>query len=134
MLLFTKVGGTYSKSAKRDATAFTQDFTNPLSTYIINTMYIEFRLPSGSGGMAAGYTKMAINKALTQTCTQHNITIAEQVTRPYRFRVSFQHPQDYTLFALVWQIKHLYFKYTVWNEPIDSEYDPKRYTQPLSTP
>ena len=97
-------------------------------------MYIEFRLPSGAGGMAAGYIKMAINIAIIQICRQHNITVAEQVTQPYRFRVSFRHPQDYTLFALVWQVKNSNFKYTVWNEPIDSEYDSTRYTKTLSTP
>lgn len=97
-------------------------------------MYIEFRLPSGAGGMAAGYTKQAINLALRDTCLKHNIIIVNQVTQPYRYRIEFKQPSDYTLFALVWHIKNYNFKYTVWNEPIDTEYDKLRYAKSLSTP
>lgn len=97
-------------------------------------MYIEFRLPSGAGGMAAGYTKQAINLALLSICKTHNIIIAKQVTQPYRYRVEFKQAKDYTLFALVWKIKNYNFKYTVWNESIDTAYDKLRYAKTLSTP
>lgn len=90
-------------------------------------MYIEFRLPSGAGGMAAGYTKMAINRQLKETCAEYNITMARQNTLAYRFRVEFATQQDLTLFALVWQPKNNYFKYTVWHESIETPSDPKRY-------
>jgi hypothetical protein len=90
-------------------------------------MYIEFRLPSGAGGMAAGYTKMGINKELKRVCEQYKIELKEQVTKAYRFRISFKTEQDYTLFALVWKPKSTYFNYTVWHEPIDTEPNPKRY-------
>lgn len=90
-------------------------------------MYIEFRLPSGAGGMAAGHTKQAIIKQLNSICTTYHIQLAQQVQQPYRFRVSFKQSKDYTIFALVWDIKNTYFKYTIWNEPIETAYNPKRY-------
>ena len=90
-------------------------------------MYLEFRLPSGAGGMAAGYTKQGINKELKRVCKQYNIDLKEQVTKAYRYRISFKRDQDYTLFALVWQPKSSYFNYTVWYEDINTEADPSRY-------
>lgn len=90
-------------------------------------MYLEFRLPSGAGGMAAGYTKAAISKELKQICEQYNIEFEDRVTKAYRYRVSFKQPQDYTLFALVWQPKNSWFNYTVWHEDINTEPDPERY-------
>ena len=90
-------------------------------------MYLEFRLPSGAGGMAAGYTKMGISKELARVCKQYNIEFEDRVTKAYRYRVSFKRDQDYTLFALVWQPKSTYFNYTVWYEDINTEADPSRY-------
>lgn len=91
-------------------------------------MYLEFRLPSGAGGMAAGYTKAAIVKQLNEVCSQYRIEFEDRVTKSYRYRVSFKHSKDYSLFALVWEPKSTYFNYTVWYEDINTEPNPSRYT------
>lgn len=90
-------------------------------------MYIEFRLPGGAGGMAAGYTKQGIVRQLKTVCSQHNIEIVNQVQQPYRFRVELAREQDYTVLALAWQAKSEWFKFKLYNEPITTEYDPNRY-------
>lgn len=90
-------------------------------------MYIEFRLPGGAGGMAAGYTKQAINKHLKAIADSGRITIVEQVHQPYRFRVELASEQEYTILALIWPRKNEWFCYKLYNEPITTKYDPDRY-------
>lgn len=91
-------------------------------------MYIEFRLPSGAGGMAAAHTKHAIVKELKSIISAHHLNIVHQAQKPYRFRVELASPEQLTLLMLVWQPKNSWFKFTVWDEPIDAPLDPKRYT------
>lgn len=91
-------------------------------------MYLEFRLPNGAGGMAAGYTKQAIRKQLTSVSEQYNLTVTKEVTMPYRYRIKLASEKEYTMFALVWNVKNSYFKYTTWHESINSPIDPKRYS------
>ena len=76
-------------------------------------MYLEFKLPSGAGGMAAGYTKMSISKSVDRVCRRLAIELDQKLTVNYRFRVSFKQAKDYTLFALVWQPKNQWHKYTL---------------------
>lgn len=90
-------------------------------------MYIEFRLPGGAGGMAAGYTKQAILKDLKSLVDAHHLTIVEQVQQPYRLRVELAGPEQITLLLLAWKPKNQWFKFTVWNEPIATPFNPKRY-------
>jgi hypothetical protein len=87
-------------------------------------MYIEFRLPSGAGGMAAGYTKQAIMRLLTSTCEQMGIEHKRDyitVTKPYRLRVEFYNPQHLTMFTLKWVPKNEYFRFTIKQDDINSD-------------
>ena len=90
-------------------------------------MYIEFRLPGGAGGMAAGYTKQAIIKQLKETCAQLNLTIVQQVQQSYRFRIELANEREYTILSLAWQPKTQWFRFKLFDEPITAEYDPNRY-------
>lgn len=90
-------------------------------------MYIEFRLPNGAGGMAAGYTKHAILKELKALVDAHHLTIVEQVQQPYRLRVELATPEQLTMLILAWKPKNEFFKFTVWDEPITTQMDKLRY-------
>lgn len=68
-------------------------------------MYVEFILPSGSGGMAAGYTAMGIRKALKSWSEQHDIAYKEHPNRGYKFLITFDAPEHYTTFALTYSGK-----------------------------
>ena len=64
---------------------------------------LEFYLPSGSAGMAAGMTRQSIGKRLRDLSDRKLITNYKSYTQGYRFYVWFQYEQDYTAFFLVWE-------------------------------
>ena len=64
-------------------------------------MYIEFILPSGSGGMAAGHVNAALNRALNEWSIKHDIAYAAKVVK-YTKRVTFDSDKHYTVFAMTW--------------------------------
>lgn len=63
---------------------------------------LEFTLPSGSAGMAAGMTKMAINRKLKELVDRKLINSYKSDLVGYRFYVWLENEQDYTTFFLVW--------------------------------
>jgi hypothetical protein len=65
-------------------------------------MYIEFSLPSGAGGMAAGYTAAAIKKDLEIWSKKYDIEFLAIKTVKYTLRVTFADPTHYNFFALTW--------------------------------
>lgn len=69
---------------------------------------IEFGLPTGSGGLAAGYHSQSIRRNLRAWAEQYkvNITIESQ-QHDYRhwLQVTFEHDENLTLFALTWNHK-----------------------------
>lgn len=65
--------------------------------------YIEFKLPSGAGGMAAGYRSQALRKRMNSWAEQNNTSIETHI-RQYRFYVEFYSEQDLTLFCLQWPL------------------------------
>lgn len=75
-------------------------------------MYIEFKLPTGAGGMAAGYTKMTISKQLAKIAREHNIKIIDAVSMGYTHCVELSE-HDLTLLALCWDSKNQWHKFTV---------------------
>lgn len=85
------------------------------------TTFLEFRLPSGAGGMAAGYTKQGITKQLKQLTEQYNIRVKRTVQKAYRYRVEFERDQDYTLFALVWVPKGSFWRPELRHDDIDAD-------------
>jgi hypothetical protein len=79
-------------------------------------MYIEFRLPNGAGGMAAGYALSSI---------KHDIEIwAEKYNIPYKtkrhkltFRLCLNTDKDYTQFILTWDPKFVVSKHFELKNP-----------------
>lgn len=78
-------------------------------------MYIEFKLPSGAGGMAAGYTKQAIKKQIAKIIREHNITVIDTLDMGYRHYVELSE-QDLTVLALCWETKNQWHTFTVHND------------------
>lgn len=64
-------------------------------------MYIEFKLPSGAGGMAALHASYYIRKRMQAWAEEHNIKITSEHTG-YRMTYKFSRDYDYTVFALSW--------------------------------
>lgn len=63
---------------------------------------LEFILPAGAAGMAAGMTRQSIGRKLRELVDRKLITNYKSYTQGYRYYVWFQHEQDYTTFFLVW--------------------------------
>ena len=75
-------------------------------------MHLEFRLPSGAGGMAAGYRNQNLRKRVGNWAAEHNVKLINY-TNGYRCCFEFGKPSDYTLFALSWQVKSVWDEYTI---------------------
>ena len=77
-------------------------------------MYLEFTLPSGSAGMAAGYTRHSISRNISEVASEHDIKWKSS-TVGYRYYVQFERSEDYTMFALVWpaRVKNSWHQYRV---------------------
>lgn len=75
-------------------------------------MHLEFKLPQGAGGMAAGYRNMHLKKRILAWADQHNITVINY-TNGYRCCFEFARDGDYTLFALTWQVRTPWDEFTV---------------------
>jgi hypothetical protein len=65
-------------------------------------MYIEFRLPVGAGGMAAGVALNHINIDIDNWVKKHNIQYHKTKIHKYTYRLCFPNDKDYTHFALTW--------------------------------
>lgn len=64
-------------------------------------MHIEFKLPRGAGGMAAGHRNHHLKKRVQAWADTHNITVINW-TDGYRCCFEFANDRDYTLFTLSW--------------------------------
>ena len=62
-------------------------------------MHIEFRLPSGAGGMAAGHAARVIRKQLNEWHAKHGISFTTRADG-YKFIVELPTEQDYSFFRL----------------------------------
>lgn len=65
-------------------------------------MYIEFRLPSGAGGSAAGMALTYINIDIDNWLKKHNIQNHRTKIHKYTYRLCLASDKDYTHFALTW--------------------------------
>ena len=79
--------------------SYNQKSCQPSST---NAVYLEFRLPSGVGGMAAGYTSQAIIRRITAWTDQTGFTFQTKFGK-YRLWIIFDDPVAYTAFGISWQ-------------------------------
>ena len=67
-------------------------------------MYIEFRLPTGAGGMAAQYTYGALSRNLREWSELHDIPHTKKIHK-WMVRVTFDEDRHYSVFALTWNPK-----------------------------
>ena len=65
-------------------------------------MYIEFRLPTGAGGMAAGHALALIKKDIEVWAQKYNIKYKTKLHK-YTYRLSLGNDKEYTQFALTWE-------------------------------
>jgi hypothetical protein len=65
-------------------------------------MYIEFRLPSGAGGMAAGHALSLIRKDIEAWAAKYRIEYRTKIHK-YTYRLCLYSDKDYTQFALTWE-------------------------------
>lgn len=75
-------------------------------------MHLEFKLPTGAGGMAAGHYSHMLRKKINAWAQEHNVTVVNYVSG-YRICFEFADDRDYTLFALTWQAKNIWHEYTL---------------------
>lgn len=79
-------------------------------------MYIEFKLPTGAGGMTALHASKYILKRMREWAELHNIKITSEHTG-YRMAFMLENPRDYTLFVLSWQTdSSRWVNYTIVND------------------
>lgn len=64
-------------------------------------MYIEFRLPSGAGGMAAGHASAMIRRQIAEWAEKHSISYKTKTVK-YTLRLCLESDAEYTLFQLSW--------------------------------
>lgn len=65
-------------------------------------MYIQFRLPTGAGGMAAQHMAAMLDRALKAWSKEHDVKYNKKLVK-YTVRVTFDDDRNYTLFALTWR-------------------------------
>jgi len=73
-------------------------------------MHIEFKLPNGSAGQAAAYTRKRIEQRIQEWLDNNKITdydIRSHVNNSYVLAFTLSHPQQYTLFLLAWNEPNL---------------------------
>lgn len=64
-------------------------------------MYIEFQLPNGAGGMAAGHALSLIQTEVAAWAEKYGIEYRTKIHK-YTYRVCLLSDKDYTQFALTW--------------------------------
>lgn len=70
-------------------------------------MYIEFRLPTGAGGMAAGHAAAMIRQNIKAWAGKYNITYKIKAVK-YTLRLCFESEENYAFFQLSWNPDHSY--------------------------
>lgn len=67
-------------------------------------MYIEFRLPTGAGGMAAQYTNSVLNRNLHEWSERYGIPYNKKIHK-WTVRITFDDDKFYDFFAITWNPK-----------------------------
>ena len=80
-------------------------------------MHLEFKLPNGAGGMAAGHALDSIKRALKRWADSNgNPTYKSTISRPYILQVEFDDSVYYTQFVLTFDPTKKIPKYNLINE------------------
>ena len=64
-------------------------------------MHIEFRLPTGAGGIATQHVNSKLDRELREWSMRYNVTYTKTVL-DYTARVEFEDETHYMVFALSW--------------------------------
>ena len=80
-------------------------------------MYIEFRLPSGAGGVAAGTALTHINIDIDDWVRKFDIRNHRTKLHKYTYRLCLASEKDYTQFALTWNPKYSASTYFEFKNP-----------------
>lgn len=79
-------------------------------------MHIEFRLPTGAGGMAAQHFNGILTRELNAWAKEFGISYNKKIVK-WTVQVTLKDPRHYTLFVLTWNPKYQrvdsWFKYTI---------------------
>ena len=67
-------------------------------------MYVEFRLPSGAGGIAAGHAAHMIRREIEAWAEKYNIPYKTKIHK-YTLRLCLESDAAYTHFQLSWDSK-----------------------------
>jgi hypothetical protein len=67
-------------------------------------MYIEFRLPNGAGGMAAGHAAHMIRKEIAVWAEKYNVPYKTKIHK-HTLRLCLESDADYTFFQMSWNSK-----------------------------
>lgn len=80
-------------------------------------MYIEFRLPMGAGGAAAGTALTQINIDIDAWVRKYNIKSYKTKIHKYTYRLSLIDQDAYTHFALTWDPKYNASRHFEFKQP-----------------
>jgi hypothetical protein len=80
-------------------------------------MYIEFRLPTGAGGIAAGYALTHINIDIDNWVRKYNIEYHKTKLHKYSYRLCLRTERDYHYFALTWSPQYSASTYFSFKQP-----------------
>ncbi len=76
-------------------------------------MYIEFSLPNGAAGQAAGHANMIINNELVLWSQKYEIPYKTKIVK-YKKRVTFEQDEHYSLFAMTWNPHRRFYALGRW--------------------
>ena len=72
-------------------------------------MYIEFNLPRGAGGQAAGFVNSILNKHLHAWSDKYSIPYNKKIHK-YTVRVTSDDERTYPFFAMTWMPESKHFE------------------------
>lgn len=80
-------------------------------------MYIEFPLPHGAGGAAAGMALVILRQKLVRWSEQHNITYTAKIYK-HTYRISFDDDRMYSFFISSWNTEGRHWFTPVIKDPM----------------
>lgn len=76
---------------------------------------LEFNLPAGSGGMAAGMTSHAIGKQIHELSKKHKFIYKSKI-EGYKLKVWLEYEWAYSLITLVWEPPSKFGQFKIVND------------------
>lgn len=79
-------------------------------------MYIEFHLPTGAGGMAAGHAASLLKKDIEAWAQKYDIPYKTKIHK-YTYRLCLTSDADYSAFAITWNPQYHISKRFSFKQP-----------------